>query len=72
MKMKQVALIAVAALALGFGMSASAFQTRAVGCVACHNSCDTSFDRCLASGNAYFTCLARSTSCHRGCGCPIP
>lgn len=77
MKIKKLVLIAAAAFALGFGMTASAvqsnpFQAGAVGCFTCHNNCDVAFDNCLASGTAYATCSTRARQCHSRCGCPIP
>lgn len=77
MKIRVFALCTAAAFAFGIGFSASAFsagtlQPAAAGCITCHNNCDRSLDACLAAGTAPDICYARSTRCHRGCGCPIP
>lgn len=74
MKLKKIVLFSAVAFvfASGLAMSASGFQPSAVGCLACHNNCDTAFDNCLASGTSYATCSSRARLCHRGCGCPIP
>lgn len=71
MKLKTLALAAIAAFAFGVGINVAPAEA-AVGCLACHNRCDTNFDACLAAGTAYATCYSRATLCHRSCGCPIP
>lgn len=71
MQLKALAFAALAAFAFGAGINAAPAEA-AVGCLACHNRCDTNFDACLAAGTAYATCYSRATSCHRSCGCPIP
>lgn len=71
MKLKTLALAAIAAFAFGAGVNAGPAEA-AVGCFACHDRCDTNFDACLAAGTPYATCVSRANLCHRSCGCPIP
>lgn len=71
MHLKTLVLVAVAAFAFGAGINVPPAQA-AVGCLACHNRCDTNFDACLAAGTATSICVSRANACHRSCGCPIP
>lgn len=71
MKLKTLALAALAAFAFGAGINVAPAEA-AVGCLACHNRCDTNFDACLAAGTDINICFSRLERCGRSCGCPAP
>lgn len=71
MKLKTLALSAIAAFAFGAGINVGPAEA-AVGCLTCHNRCDANFEACLEAGTPYETCEFRAIQCHRSCGCPLP
>ncbi|MGO1071573.1 hypothetical protein [Lysobacter sp. CA199] len=70
LRTKSMRWAATSAFVFGLAFSLSAFGSST--CQRCWDSCQTRYDRCIASGENQSTCGYNYRQCAIGCRCQIP